>query len=303
VSRPEAPVSVVIPTWNRWPLLGRAVSSALAEPETREVIVVDDGSDDHSLARLAALTDPRLKVLALPHEGNIARLRNRGAAAASGEWLAFLDSDDSWEAGKLGRQLAALKATRRTWSVTGWRFVDEHGDALGEPRSQQDPGSADDVLAAILEARLAAPIPSLVVERAQFLALGGCDASVFHDDLDLVLRLAATGPPAILGEPLLVITKDSRRVPTLHDSLRHHRETLAVVLKCRDRVRTRGLLGLCHRRCAHHLRCLARVHRALGAHSAALRALAHAGAHRLAAALPFPPRAVPCGCRTRPVET
>ena len=102
-------VSVVIPTFERADRVCLAVASALAQTMgDLEVIVVDDCSSDDTVTRLEALRDPRVRVLR--HEtnrgGNAARAT--GIAAATGEWVAFLDSDDTWAANKLERQLARL---------------------------------------------------------------------------------------------------------------------------------------------------------------------------------------------------
>lgn len=100
-------VSVVIPTWNRGPLLEQAVRSVLAQTESRlEVLVCDDGSSDDTAARVARLADPRVRWLPGPRQGRPAPARNRGIAAARGAWVAFLDSDDTWRADKVAVQLA-----------------------------------------------------------------------------------------------------------------------------------------------------------------------------------------------------
>ena len=86
--------SVVVPTWNRRATIGEAVASALGQNVADlEVIVVDDGSTDGSAEVLAALDDPRLRVIIQPNAG-AAAARNRGIAEARGRYVAFLDSDD-----------------------------------------------------------------------------------------------------------------------------------------------------------------------------------------------------------------
>ena len=106
----DAPkVSIVIPTHNRAALIGRAVRSALAQSERDiEVIVVDDGSRDDSAALLAAIGDPRLRVVRHDSNRGIPAARNSGLAAARGEWLAWLDSDDLARPRRIERQLRFL---------------------------------------------------------------------------------------------------------------------------------------------------------------------------------------------------
>jgi glycosyltransferase involved in cell wall biosynthesis len=92
---PHDPViTVVIPTFNRADTVLHAVHSVLDQRGPAvAVIVVDDGSTDDTTDVLAALDDPRLRVVAAPHEG-VCAARNRGAALSTTPWLGFLDSDD-----------------------------------------------------------------------------------------------------------------------------------------------------------------------------------------------------------------
>ena len=95
-------VSAIIPAYNAATFIGRSIESALAQTHhLLEIIVVDDGSRDDTAA--VAATYP---VTVIRQEnGGPASARNTGAKAASGEWLAFLDHDDSWHADKTEQQL------------------------------------------------------------------------------------------------------------------------------------------------------------------------------------------------------
>ncbi|MGC2401602.1 MAG: glycosyltransferase family 2 protein [Acidobacteriaceae bacterium] len=104
-------VSVIIPTRRRPELVLRAVHSALAQTlRTIEVIVVIDGPDHATRIALEQVSreDPRLRTLALRISIGGSDARNRGVEAASGEWIAFLDDDDEWLAGKLQAQVDAV---------------------------------------------------------------------------------------------------------------------------------------------------------------------------------------------------
>jgi len=104
-----ATVSVVLPTYNRADRLAGALASALAQHHpVHEVLVCDDGSTDDSAAVVEQAGDPRVRWLpAAVNSGSPAEPRNRGVAAATGEWVAFLDSDDLW----LPTHVASLLAT------------------------------------------------------------------------------------------------------------------------------------------------------------------------------------------------
>jgi glycosyltransferase involved in cell wall biosynthesis len=104
-------VSAVIPTRGRPELLERAVRSALAQTLREiEVIVVIDGEDPVTALAVNqwAGEDGRLRLVALPLQVGGSDARNRGVDAAVGEWIAFLDDDDEWMAGKLEAQLDAV---------------------------------------------------------------------------------------------------------------------------------------------------------------------------------------------------
>jgi glycosyltransferase involved in cell wall biosynthesis len=104
-------VSVVIPTYNRENFVAEAVASVLAQSYVDfELIVVDDGSDDATVALLAErFDDTRLMVVSQPNLG-VSAARNTGAKLARGEWFAFLDSDDTWLENKLEVQLTETLA-------------------------------------------------------------------------------------------------------------------------------------------------------------------------------------------------
>jgi glycosyltransferase involved in cell wall biosynthesis len=103
-------VSVIIPAYNRAHLIGRTVASVLAQSYRNfEIIVVDDASTDDLAATLTEIDSPQLRCLAHPSNRGAAAARNTGLAAASGEFVAFLDSDDVWYPDKLARQVAAMR--------------------------------------------------------------------------------------------------------------------------------------------------------------------------------------------------
>lgn len=98
-----------------------------------EVLVCDDGSTDDSEARVRAVDDPRVRWLTGPRGGRPAIPRNRGIAAARGEWLAFLDSDDVWLPNKLERQLEAAEMLgERAVCCDAWR-VTPNGEGIATP--------------------------------------------------------------------------------------------------------------------------------------------------------------------------
>ncbi len=125
-------ISVIIPSYNRAALLGRAVESVRAQNfENLEILIVDDGSKDDTLDIVANLQwdEPRIRLVQHPQNRGEAAARNTGLREARGRLVAFLDSDDEWLEGKLHRQYAALEAAGGDVAavVTGYIVVAPDG--------------------------------------------------------------------------------------------------------------------------------------------------------------------------------
>ncbi len=102
-------LSVVIPTWNRARLVCEAVESALGqEGVDLEVIVVDDGSTDGTSEVIGRRFGESVKLLRMSMRSGVGAARNEGVSQATGDLLAFLDSDDLWLPGKLKAELGVL---------------------------------------------------------------------------------------------------------------------------------------------------------------------------------------------------
>src|SRR5687768_17471 len=100
-------LSVVIPTYNRADFIVDAINSVLAQDfggYSPEVIVVDDGSTDNTEEIIKKFKD-KIRYIKIPHSGLPAVARNVGLKKASGEIIAFQDSDDLWDKDKLVNQL------------------------------------------------------------------------------------------------------------------------------------------------------------------------------------------------------
>jgi len=105
----DALVSVVIPAYEAERYLGEAIDSVLGQDHRPvEVIVVDDGSGDRTSAVANGYGEPVR--YSRQEQAGASAARNRGAHAARGDYLAFLDADDHWEQGKLSLQLRAMAA-------------------------------------------------------------------------------------------------------------------------------------------------------------------------------------------------
>lgn len=89
--------SVIIPTYNRANVIGRAIKSVLAQSfDNLELLIVDDGSTDNTVNAIAGFADKRIRYIKHEHNKGQNFARNTGVMAATGQYVAFLDSDDEW---------------------------------------------------------------------------------------------------------------------------------------------------------------------------------------------------------------
>ncbi|MDF1552787.1 MAG: glycosyltransferase [Deferrisomatales bacterium] len=196
-------VSVVIPTFDRRALVCEAVASVLAQTFADfELIVVDDGSLDETVGELARrFADPRLRIVSQENAGASAA-RNRGAAAGHGEWLAFLDSDDTWLPPKLEHQLRALADHPETPAC----YTEEIWYRDGRWANPRDVHAKHSgwIFPNCLPLCIISP-SSILMRRGLFESLGGFDETLpACEDYDLWLRLSARHPILLVEERLVV---------------------------------------------------------------------------------------------------
>ncbi len=203
---PAPAISVVLPTHNRAGLLPRALASVLAQTcdEAFEVIVIDDGSGDGTAAYLAAIADPRLKVLRNETAQGAAAARNRGLAAAGAPVTAFLDDDDELLPGFLTASLTAHRqAPVPDLCWTGVLYALPDGREEVE-RWERWSGSQHFVI------RLAGCC-GISFRTEALRGLGGFDpAFAISEDTDLFMRLVeAGGSWRCLPQPLIKVHAQS----------------------------------------------------------------------------------------------
>lgn len=125
-------VSVIMPVYNGEKYIRKAVESVYEQGVSLELLVIDDGSTDHTEEVLSAY-EGREDFRYIKNEQNMgaAGSRNRGVGLAQGTYIAFLDADDWWEPGKLKEQLKRLEETGYVLCSTGRELMKADGSSTG----------------------------------------------------------------------------------------------------------------------------------------------------------------------------
>ena len=194
-------VSVIIPTYNRGWIIKEAIDSVLAQDYTEfELIVVDDGSTDHTSDVLDSYRN-LIKVLSQKNKG-VSAARNRGIAEASGKFIAFLDSDDIWLPQKLSVQIeffnqtpdALICQTEEVWIRNGLRV---------NPKKRHKKPSGI-IFKPSLELCLVSP-SAVMIQRSLFDRVGEFDETLpACEDYDLWLRISCRFPVHVIDAPLII---------------------------------------------------------------------------------------------------
>jgi len=194
-------VSVIIPTYNRGRVIKEAIDSVLAQDYTEfELIVVDDGSTDHTSDVLDSYRNV-IKVLSQKNRG-VSAARNRGIAEASGKFIAFLDSDDLWLPHKLSTQVeffnktpdALICQTEEVWIRNGLRV---------NPKKRHKKPSGM-IFKLSLELCLVSP-SAVMIKRSLFDRVGEFDETLpACEDYDLWLRISSRFPIYLIDTPLII---------------------------------------------------------------------------------------------------
>lgn len=128
----EELVSIIMPSYETARYLEEAVRSVISQtyPDW-ELLIVDDGSSDHTDEVVGRLKEKRIRYFKAKRNLGAAACRNKALREAKGRWIAFLDSDDVWYPEKLERQLAFMKKRRIYFSYTAYEEIDADSQPLG----------------------------------------------------------------------------------------------------------------------------------------------------------------------------
>lgn len=210
-------ISVVIPTFNRASQPIAAIESVLAQTYPNfEIIVVDDGSTDDSVQAIqrfiSQISEPCHQILLVsqPNQG-ASVARNTGIAKARGEYIAFLDSDDSWEPEKLACQMQALEQFKNECGVcfTDARLVNNAGMDISSfqvhGRNYKQPIGIDrGARKSLAESFSGFWVSSLLVRADIARQIGGFSPDIsFVEDRDFHFRLSLVTSIAYVNKQLI----------------------------------------------------------------------------------------------------
>jgi len=184
-------VSVVIPTYNRSAMVERAVRSVQAQTYTNlDIIIIDDGSTDDTGQRVAALQEEDQRIRYIRHEKNrgAQAARNSGLRAATGDYIAFLDSDNEWLPQKIETQMALFTARPASPGVVycGFSRVNSNQQLM----HNYIPQFRGQVYPRVLQDWLT-DTSTLLIRREMLEKIGGVDETLrAYHEWDLCIRLA-----------------------------------------------------------------------------------------------------------------
>lgn len=197
-------VTVIMPCYNHERFVERAVLSVIDQTYSRvQLVVIDDGSRDASVAKLQALRDTLGFTLICQENRGICRTLNRAILeAANGEYIALLASDDFWRSDKLSLQIEALQRRKDSEFCFSQavEFSDEENPEVG--RIFPKKCLTGHVLNAVF-VRQHVPAGTMLFSRRLYDRLGGFDESLKEEDWDFVIRSAAATPFVSVDVPLL----------------------------------------------------------------------------------------------------
>jgi glycosyltransferase involved in cell wall biosynthesis len=200
----EPQVSVIVPVYNGERFIQQSIDSALGQSiSDHEVIIVNDGSTDHSAALVQDLF-PTARLINQHNQG-AAAARNAGIEVARGEFVAFLDCDDLWDETKLERQLELHRRYPDALaSYCDHRIIDAAGRVTGKTGALDYPRWSGRILRELIQGNCIVSPSVLVARRSAVIEAGGfdCRQPAGSDDWQLSMHIAALGPILYLPETL-----------------------------------------------------------------------------------------------------
>ncbi len=194
-------ISVVIPSYNRLPILVNALESVINQSsQVDEIIVVDDGSSDATAVEIP-LRFPQVKLITQTNSG-VSAARNAGIRAANCDWVALLDSDDNWLTNKIKTMRQAVAEHPEYRLFHSDEIWVRNGVRVNAMNKHQKSGGW--IFQKCLPLCVISP-SAVVIKRELFDQVGLFDESLpACEDYDLWLRICHQHPVYYINRPLII---------------------------------------------------------------------------------------------------
>ncbi len=169
-----------------------------------EILLIDDGSTDETEEVVAAFDDQRIRYFKLPHSGHTGKLKNFALARASGEYVAFNDSDDVWKKEKLEKQVELLERNQEIgFCITDVTTFKGDEILIDHSYSVQNSIECRNIFPLLKASRLLVYNPTLVIKKTCFEKVGLFDQEMVSGDFHFNMRLAYHFKAGIIYESLV----------------------------------------------------------------------------------------------------
>ncbi len=198
-------VSIIILTYNRVKLVKESISSIIQQTYPHfELLVIDDGSNDGTDQEIQLITDKRLRYFKLEHCGHTGHLKNFAMKKASGDFIAFNDSDDNWKPDKLEKQMKLFSEFSQIgFSITDVITIQEDKILIQHSYNSQLTNECTNIFERMIAFRFLVYPFTLVMKRECLERTGWFDEEMVSGDYHFIMRLAYHFKAGILYEPLV----------------------------------------------------------------------------------------------------
>ena len=199
-------VSIILPTYNRAHLIGRAIQSILNQTyQDFEIIIIDDGSKDDTekIIRGFQEKDNRIKYIRFEENKGAAAARNAGIKMSKGEYITFQDSDDEWVIDKLEKQMKVIETSSENIVVYCgfWRIDGDEKTYIPDIKISNREGNIHKEL---LKGNFV-DTPSILLPKKNLEKIGMFDENLLRlQDWDLSIRLSKYYNFKLIDEPLYI---------------------------------------------------------------------------------------------------
>jgi glycosyltransferase involved in cell wall biosynthesis len=225
-------ISIIITTYNGEKYIRETIASVQRQTFKHwELIIVDDGSTDHTVDIIRSITDDRINLIGAGRVGRNGQLKNRAIRCSSGEYIAFIDHDDLWAPLKLQRQIEALQADDNAafCLCNGYNFktVDQ---PIGYFFKQTSGIKRGDTFLSFFNGELSAFTQTLLVRKSCVVNNNWFEEGDLSSDPEFVLNLAGQYPGVILFEPMVFHRKHEQGFSVIN-WIQFHEQGLQLIRK------------------------------------------------------------------------